>query len=299
MRPVAQKTNQWKLGLFVVATLALGLAAVFWLGVQRLNRDAVPAVTYFDESVQGLDVGSPVKFRGVVIGTVSEIGVAPDHRHVEVWMRIYVEELRRLGLDAVRPAEAELRPQIAAAGITGVKFVQFDQFPTSRYPIPDLPFAVPERYYVPAVPSTLKSFEEIANEFLVRLPTLADDVRDAVVEAKKSLRTLSDLARWAQSDETGLKSTVAAFRTAAQSFEAAVARAELATTTKSVREAAVGVQGAAGKFAVQSDQLEATLVTLREALEAVRALVARLERDPSSLLRGRSVADDRPKENRP
>jgi paraquat-inducible protein B len=215
-------------------------------------------------------------------------------------MRIYVEELRRLGLEGLRPADAELRPQIAAAGITGVKFVQFDQFPTSRHPIPDLPFAVPENYYVPSVRSTLKSFEEIANEFLDRLPTLADDVRDAVVEAKKSLRTLSDLARWAQSDETGLKSTIVAFRAAAQSFEAAVARAELAGTTKSVRDASGSVQGAAGKLAVQADQLDATLTTLREALEAVRALAAQLEQNPSALLRGRAVDSDRgAKEARP
>ena len=41
-------------------------------------------VTYFDESVQGLQVDSIVKFRGVDIGTVRKIGVAPDQRLVEV-----------------------------------------------------------------------------------------------------------------------------------------------------------------------------------------------------------------------
>jgi uncharacterized phage infection (PIP) family protein YhgE len=152
---------------------------------------------------------------------------------------------------------------------------------------------------VPAVPSTLKSLEEVANEFLVRLPKLADDVRDAVVEAKKSLRTFSDLARWAQSDETGIKSTVAAFRTSAQTLESAIARAELATTTGSVRTAAGSVDAAAGKLAAQSEQLEATLVALRETLEAVRALAARLERDPSALVRGRAVSSDGPQKEAP
>ena len=296
---MAQKTNHWKLGLFVVTGLLLGVATVFWLGLRRLNRDAIPAVTYFDESVQGLDVGSPVKFRGVTLGTVSEITVAQDHRHVEVWMRIYVEELRRMGLDPVQGLDPEFRPQITSAGITGVKFVQFDSFPLSRYPVPDLPFAAPERYYVSSVPSTLKSLEEVANEFLVRLPTLADDVRDTVVEAKKSLRTFSELARWAQSDESGIKGTVIAFRASAQTLENAIARAELATTTGSIRTAAGSVDAAAGKLGGQSEQLEATLVSLREALEAMRALAARLERDPSALVRGRAVGGDNPQKEAP
>src|SRR5262249_39357533 len=127
------QTNHWKLGLFVVTGLALALATIFWLGLRRLNRDAIPIVTYFDESVQGLDVGSPVKFRGVTLGTVSTITVAPDHRHVEVWMRIYTDELRRMGFDPAGPWDPGLRPQIASAGITGVKFVQFDTFSLARY----------------------------------------------------------------------------------------------------------------------------------------------------------------------
>ena len=57
-------TNHWKLGLFVLISLFVMIAALFWLGARRFQRTSFPAVTYFDESVQGLDVGSPVKFRG-------------------------------------------------------------------------------------------------------------------------------------------------------------------------------------------------------------------------------------------
>jgi len=70
---VAQTTNHWKLGLFVVVGMGLALATVFWLGLRRLNRDAIPIVTYFDESVQGLDVGSPVKFRGQLRGDRAQV----------------------------------------------------------------------------------------------------------------------------------------------------------------------------------------------------------------------------------
>jgi ABC-type transporter Mla subunit MlaD len=285
---VALKTNHWKLGLFVVAGISIAVLTVFWLGLRRLNRDSVPAVTYFDESVQGLDVGSPVKFRGVTLGNVHTITVAPDHRHVEVWMRIYTDELKRMGFAAERPVDPTLRPQLASAGITGVKFVQFDTFSPERYPVPELEFTPPERYYVPAVPSTLKSLEEIANEFVRRLPKLTDQLGDTLVEAKRALRTLSDVAAWVKG-ESGLTQTVKSFDEAARTLKDAIRAAELAQTTGSLRTAATSVDSAAVKLGGQTGQLEESLRVLREALEAVRALAARLERDPSALLRGRQV----------
>ena len=287
---MALKTNHWKLGLFVVTGLAIGLLVIFWLGLRRLNRDSVSAVTYFDESVQGLDVGSPVKFRGVTLGTVATITVAPDHRHVEVWMKIYTDELRRMGFPPERPMDPSLRPQLASAGITGVKFVQFDTFSPERYPVPELEFSPPERYYVPAVPSTLKSLEEVANEFAAKLPKLADQLNDTLVEAKRSLHMLSDVAGWVRGD-SGLKRTVESFDEAARTLKQAIHDAELGQTTGSIRSAATSVDSAAGKLGGQSGQLEETLVALRETLEAVRALAARLERDPSALVRGRAVQE--------
>lgn len=289
---MAQASNHWKLGLFVVTGFAIGLAVIFWLGLRRLNRDAVPLVTYFDESVQGLDVGSPVKFRGVTLGTVSTITVAPNQRHVEVWMRIYTEELRRMGFDP-DARDPLWRPQLASAGITGVKFVQFDTFPPDRHPEPQLAFAVPERYYVPAVPSTLKSLEEIANEFLAKLPKLTDTLDDTLIEAKKALRSLSEIVVWVRGDDSGLKKLVGSLEDTARTLQESIRQAELAQTTVAVRTAAGSVNQAAAQLGGQSVQLEATLVGLREALEAVRSLAVRLERDPSALIRGRAVPEAR------
>ena len=291
---MAQKTNHWKLGLFVVTGLAIGLAAIIALGLGRLNRAAFAVVTYFDESVQGLDVGSPVKFRGVTLGNVQSITVAPDVRHVEVWMRLYKDDVLRMGFDPTKPRDPLLRPQLAAAGITGVRFVQFDTFPPDRYPIPQLAFAPnDEPYYMPAVPSTLKSIEQVANEVLDKLPRLSDQLGDTLVQAKESLRTLSDLAGWVQGDDSGLKRVLTTFEDAARTLKDAIRAAELSQTTSSVRVAAGSVNDAAGKLGGQTGQLEETLRRLREALEAVRVLATSLERDPSALLRGRTVQDGR------
>src|SRR4051812_46819040 len=98
---MAAPTNHWKLGLFVVVGIVMSLTTVAVLGARSLRTEVGRYVSYFDESVQGLEVGSPIKFRGVTIGTVARIDVAPDHRHVEVMSDLGVAELSRLGLDIV------------------------------------------------------------------------------------------------------------------------------------------------------------------------------------------------------
>src|SRR5205814_304905 len=96
--PATTAVSHWKLGLFVVGTIAVMVGTTFWLGARGFRRESFPAVTYFDESVQGLEVGSPLKFRGVTVGTVADITIAPDRRNVQVTSDVYVDAILRLGL---------------------------------------------------------------------------------------------------------------------------------------------------------------------------------------------------------
>ena len=91
-------TNHFKLGLFVILSFGAMVAAGVTLGTNAIKKDTTKYHTYFNESVQGLDVGSPVKFRGVTIGAVSSIEVAPDHRHVDVIEELDAKEIKRMGL---------------------------------------------------------------------------------------------------------------------------------------------------------------------------------------------------------
>ncbi|MDF2698350.1 MAG: Paraquat-inducible protein, partial [Labilithrix sp.] len=70
---MAAPTNHFKLGLFVLLAFAAVIATLITLGAWSMRKDSVQYHTYFNESVQGLDVGAPVKFRGVTIGFVSGI----------------------------------------------------------------------------------------------------------------------------------------------------------------------------------------------------------------------------------
>ena len=284
-------TNHWKLGLFVVVAVGAMLGTLFWLGARRFRREAFPAISYFDESVQGLDVGSPVKFRGVTVGTVSDITIGPDHRHVQVTANMYVDALVRLGLRTGAPKSGEefiapnLRVQLASAGITGVRFIQTDFFDPERYPPPHLPFEPPWNY-VPSTPSTLKNVEEAAIEIMNRLPVLADRAKDTLADVKKTLGSIDRLAADLGAEDGSFNRALQELRTAATRVDKAIDDAKFGATTASIRDTSASVGQAAAGLSDAREELQASLVALREALESVRTLADSLERDPSVLLRG-------------
>ncbi len=176
----AATANRWKLGLFVVTGIGVAFATVLFLGSQRLKKETFDIVTYFDESVQGLEIGSPVKFRGVSVGSVKEIGIGPDRRHIEVVMEMDIRKIRRLKIragdssaDATTPSvDPRVRAQLVSAGITGLKFVQADFFDAKTHPVEKLPFETP-RNAVPSVPSTLKNVEEAVMDAVNYVPAIA------------------------------------------------------------------------------------------------------------------------------
>lgn len=290
--------HHWKLGLFVVLGLVLGFASLVWLGAVGLGQRTFRIVSYFDESVQGLDVGSPVKFRGVPIGSVAQISIAPDRRHVEVTSEVDLDALVKLGFGEVTLEEGimplDLRAQLNYLGITGLMFLQIDRFDPDELLSPELPFEPPWNYF-PSTPSRLKSVEEAVMEGLNRLPELEEQAAAALAEAEDTLASVRMLIEPLGEGEGGMAPLIAQLEEAATSLEAAAAsldraiqQADLGGTSTSIREAADAVAEAAHEATGLGGELRDDLVSLREALQSVRALADYLERDPGALLRGRS-----------
>jgi len=290
-------TNHWKLGLFVLAGILTMTGVLFWLGARRFQRTSFSAVSYFDESVQGLDVGSPVKFRGVTVGNVVDITIAPDHRHVQVTSGIYVDALSRLGLGERAPRQGEdfinplLRVQLVSAGITGVRFLQADFFHPGRYPEPALPFDPPWNY-IPSVPSTLKSVGDTAEEIVSRLPDLETRASQALATMNTTLGSIDRFVTSLQDEHSSFDRLLVQLRTTAGQLDTTIADAQLGATTTTLRTAAGSVSQAATGFSEMREDLQASLATLRETLDSMRAVADSLERDPSILLSG--PRSDRP-----
>jgi paraquat-inducible protein B len=173
-------TNRWKLGLFVLVSFFTMLAVAVWLGSRRFQSETLMAYVYFDEPVTGLDVGSPVRFRGMTIGSIAGIRVAQDRHHLEVACSIDVQKLEQIGLRDPGEIAREgaqipptMRAQIERSFVTGVAFVQTDFFDPLRYPAPRYPFEVPETV-VHAAPSPQKSLQTALDQLGERLPELLD-----------------------------------------------------------------------------------------------------------------------------
>lgn len=111
------RKRNFLVGLFVAGGLTIAVAAIIWLGMSRFFEKGSFYAVYFDESVQGLSVDSPVKYRGVAIGRVERIVVAPDSRLIEVILKI----------DSDLEPEEDMVAQLKVVGITGSMFIELDR----------------------------------------------------------------------------------------------------------------------------------------------------------------------------
>jgi paraquat-inducible protein B len=319
---MATRTNPFKLGLFVLAAAAAAVVAAVLLGAASLTKDTARYHSYFNESVQGLDLGSPVKFRGVTIGTVADIAIAPDHRMVDVVSDLDTKEVARMGLaeagakrGAVRfSMPPDLRAQLGSQGITGVKFVAIDFFDVKSNPPPQLPFPVPAGRYIPAASSMMKNLEDSITTAMDRLPEMVDAVVLIMGRVDRLLATLEKedvsgkaAATLAHADAamTAVQAAVARIDRQDLGGKAAVTIVDLSVALnklnavlerlngdggllQSVQHAtdSFGELGRAGR-GTQRD-LEGTLRDVAEAAQAIHSLMDALERDPDMLLKGKS-----------
>lgn len=305
-----------KLGLFTVIAFVAFVSAAFALGMRSVRSETLKYHTYFDESVQGLERGAPVKYRGVSIGTVSDIEIAPDRRHVDVALALKVGDIRRLGLAeggshiAVPP---DLRTQLGSQGITGVKFVNIDFFDMKTNPAPKLPFQ-PHPDTIPAAASLMKGLEDSLAKALDRLPELLEamvaslgkidrlldsvdreqipqgiaktlgNLNGAITDLRMVVRSV-DHARIPEKTAKALDDVDLAMTKVNAILERFDGDAGLMASTKRATDS-VGDLGRS--VSGSTAELDRTLRDLGEAARSVRDLADAIERDPDMLVKGRA-----------
>lgn len=131
--------GSYKLGLFVVSALISLFIVLFILGGRSLFEPKIIIETYFDESVSGLDVGAPVRFRGITAGEVVAIelsdalyesAVPRENRKSYVVVRSEINATKSTAEEWNRNIEISiergLRATTQLAGITGQQYLSFD-----------------------------------------------------------------------------------------------------------------------------------------------------------------------------
>ncbi|MFC1811848.1 MlaD family protein [Thermodesulfobacteriota bacterium] len=173
-------------GIFVIIGFSIAAVAVLWLGFYTQIAKGQFYTAYFDESVQGLNKDSPVKYRGVSVGRVDSVGVAPDSTLVQAILKI------ETGLKL----DENIVAQIKSVGITGIMFVELDRKIKGE---PNLSPAIgfPSKYPVVATkPSEIQQLFSHLNEALNQIKTLNfKDVSDKMQLALDNINQTIDDAQ--------------------------------------------------------------------------------------------------------
>jgi paraquat-inducible protein B len=221
-----------RVGLLIVGGWVLVAGMVWFFAGSRVSR-GIEFETYFGESVEGLEVGAPVKYRGVTVGRVTETGLVtaeygthnlPVELDQQTYRLVYVRFMVdpvRIGLPAAQVSDPTtavrlgLRVRLASQGITGLTYAELDFVDPERYPPLGVPWT-PRDPYIPSMPSTLLELKNQATDFLAKLNRLdldtlstslngllADlranighgDVHETLARSAELLRTLDDAVR--------------------------------------------------------------------------------------------------------
>jgi phospholipid/cholesterol/gamma-HCH transport system substrate-binding protein len=186
---MSQKVSRFKVGVFVILGVIMLFGSIVWLGALRYFQPGRTYVTFFNESVQGLQRDSVVKYRGVEVGRVVDIRVGPDYKLIEVVMHIQFHG----------EPEQDMVAQLKAVGITGIVFVELDlKNPKEPDRSPRITFAA-EYPIIPSKPSELSQMlsvvEKVSKEIeQINFKAIADKVEDVL----DSANTLVSDQRWSK-----------------------------------------------------------------------------------------------------
>jgi ABC-type transporter Mla subunit MlaD len=138
--------------------------------------------TYFNSSIQGLEVGQPVKYQGVPIGNIKALRVASDGKLIEVEFR----------LDKKIAVNDSMRIRIEMASIAGSKYLLLfypDVAHSGDYGHLDLSGVSPEHTVIRSAPSAIEEIRESLNEAINNV--LAIDSRGISAQSVRALRAIA------------------------------------------------------------------------------------------------------------
>ena len=180
-------SKELRVGIFVIASTSLIFGGVIALGSGSLFKDSEIVETSTTESVNGLQIGSPVKYRGVPIGEVTAISFAdrwyPEHggngeyfdfaSPVVIRMKVRLDvfgpdSTHLFGANVEEGVKQGLRARLTTAGLTGGLFVDLDLNDTQAFPATKPPYT-PAYAYIPSAPSRF-------DQLIDRVNTIANNL---------------------------------------------------------------------------------------------------------------------------
>ncbi len=210
-----ENKSYFRLGLFVLTAVVLCLIGIGFLIGPRAFQPSTTIETYFRFSISGLDVGAPLKFRGIEIGQVTEILLSTEaypHAHERalsdtqsvavVRAKIY-QPLGEVEHEFDEFIARGLRIQTQLAGITGSLYLSLDFLDPKKYPIDRIEYDwTPKYYVVPSAPSLSNEIVENVENFLAGLDDihLEETLNETIPAINSLLLNLNRISSGLQPD---------------------------------------------------------------------------------------------------
>lgn len=323
---MGRKANPAVIGAFVVGAVALAVIGILVFGSGRMFKRNVKVVCFFSGTVNGLNVGAPVKFKGVEVGSVSEIRlrlgetVLTESETITQGVRIpvFIElDPEKLTLQGGRrnirdPKQMRelidlgLRAQLNSQSfVTGLLFIQLDFHP--EVPAKFLLPADSKEVELPTMPTTLEQVQSAAGEIIRKLEQIRFDAM--VKSATEALDGIKNVV-----NAPGLRQTIEILPTTVANVNDAVVSLRQLTARLGEKQGPLfdSLKATSDKTGATLEQAQLTLKTVQTFVEpgsplavqlagslqeiagaarSLRLLVDYLERNPSSVVRGKDVLE--------
>ncbi len=214
---MSHKANKTLIGVFVVGAVALAVISILILGSGRFFTERLTYVCYFQGSVKGLNVGAPVLFRGVPVGTISEISIQSDPETLSIEIPVFIElELKRFGrtgpskdprANLERLIKAGLRARLELQSlVTGQLMIELDFHPETPVKLVGNDTGYPE---IPTIQSGMQELaktieklplDQLANKLTEAIAGIertvnSPEIKEIIVTLNETLRDLQKMVR--------------------------------------------------------------------------------------------------------
>jgi paraquat-inducible protein B len=254
--------------------------------------ERIPYLVHFDGSVRGLRAGAPVEFRGIRVGTVTDVRleIDPEQNALRIPVTLEIEpqrfgvargpgEQRYVAMGAL--VERGLRAQLRSGNLlTGELMIDLDFHPDSPPAKLDRSGTYPE---IPAVPAQLEALEASVAAVLNKLAALP--LPDLVADLRRTIQSVDALV---SSPDTG--QAVAALSQAAVRLDGLIATLDqrLGPLVVQAQSTLASADGFVGADSQARYDLNALLKELTGAARSIRVFADYLERHPDALIRGKT-----------
>jgi paraquat-inducible protein B len=322
MGEMAKQANRKLIGGFVVFAVGILAASVVIFGSGDLFKEKREYVLYFEGSVKGLSVGSPVLFRGVQVGVVKRVVIRSylkeQKTYIPVFIEIYPENFQ-LVADGLKIEDWKrnwkqnlpeliklgLRAQLVSQSlITGQLAIEIGEYPDTPIVLKGLDKAYPE---VPTIPSTVqrlsKALEKVdLEEMNERLQSILSSGLDTLVNNPRLAASMAELEGLLKDVRTVVENLNTKIGPLTDHLNGTLtdARELLNTADGELKPLADNVNKTLEDFsrlARDADtlldpslayELESTLNSLSEAARSLQLLSEYLKRHPDAMLKGKS-----------